>query len=110
VFIDYLQEAIPELKDLNEAQVRRAIKYDAVDRLEVCYPLLVFVDFFFSQQRNHKGILAERVKDTNPNRSVSLSVCFDYDDKKNISCTQNTARCDDAGLLTRQRRSIGCCL
>ncbi|KAG0279260.1 hypothetical protein BGZ97_009604, partial [Linnemannia gamsii] len=35
VFIDYLQEAIPELKDLNEAQVRRAIKYDAVDRLEL---------------------------------------------------------------------------
>ncbi|KAH7030335.1 hypothetical protein BKA57DRAFT_478937 [Linnemannia elongata] len=35
MFIDYLQEAIPELKDLSEAQVRRAIKYDAVDRLEL---------------------------------------------------------------------------
>ncbi|KAF8942889.1 hypothetical protein BGZ47_006026 [Haplosporangium gracile] len=35
VFIDYLKEAIPELKDLNEAQVRRAIKYDAVNRLEL---------------------------------------------------------------------------
>ncbi|KAF9138645.1 hypothetical protein BGX30_008927 [Mortierella sp. GBA39] len=35
VFIDYLQESIPELKDLNETQVRRAIKYDAVDRLEL---------------------------------------------------------------------------
>ncbi|KAF9126139.1 hypothetical protein BGW39_006851 [Mortierella sp. 14UC] len=35
VHIADLQEAIPELKDLNEAQIRRAIKYDAVDRLEL---------------------------------------------------------------------------
>lgn len=52
VFIDYLQETIPELKDLNEAQVRRAIKYDAVDRLEVCYTLFAC---FFSQKKNLKG-------------------------------------------------------
>ncbi|KAK3831072.1 MAG: hypothetical protein J3R72DRAFT_455466 [Linnemannia gamsii] len=35
VHIVDLQEAIPALKDLNEAQLRRAIKYDAVDRLEL---------------------------------------------------------------------------
>ncbi|KAF9906245.1 hypothetical protein EC991_000872 [Linnemannia zychae] len=35
VHIADLQETIPELKDLNETQVRRAIKYDAVDRLEL---------------------------------------------------------------------------
>ncbi|KAF9087490.1 hypothetical protein BGX23_008093 [Mortierella sp. AD031] len=35
VNIAYLQDAIPELKDLNETQVRRAVKYDAVDRLEL---------------------------------------------------------------------------
>ncbi|KAF9921548.1 hypothetical protein FBU30_008383, partial [Linnemannia zychae] len=35
VHLSDLQDAIPELKDLNEAQIRRAIKYDAINRLEL---------------------------------------------------------------------------